>query len=628
LAKLLVEVAEVLEVPKSYVHAWTDSQVVLAWLSSHPSRWKTFIANRVSEILTLFDRNQWSHVRSEENAADCASRGVQPSKSSEIRLWKFGPPWLLEKSINYSPLSCNQDTELESKLNKNVVCAAINVENNELSIRFSTFRRLVRVLSQCRRFIKILYSKIKGQLKPLFTPWITNLEIEEVVKILIKDTQLNYFREEIRFLSSNSQVNNNSKLRSLNPFLDKDGILRVGGRLQNSSLPSNVKNPIIIPYKSHLTELIIADAHNRTLHGGAQLMLNYLRSKFWVVCARRAIKNYIHKCVTCLRYSSRSVPPLMGQLPTARVTPSRPFQQSGVDYAGPIAIRPTKGRGYRSTKGYICLFVCMSTKAVHLEVVSDLTSQGFIAAFKRFVARRGHCSDLWSDNGTNFVGAARELRSLLAEEKSVVKIEIADWLAMNGTEWHFIPAHAPNFGGLWEAGVKSTKHHLRRVIGVATLTFEEISTVLAQIEACLNSRPISQISEDSREPYPLTPGHFLVGSPLILPPDANYECSNVSSLRRWQYTQKMVQDFWRRWSLEYLTHLLQRHKWSRHVPEPKLGSIVLVKEDDLPPARWLYGIVTAKHPGLDQVTRVVTLKCKGSIIKRPVTKLCVLPVTE
>lgn len=629
LTKLLCEVAEVLEVPKNHIHAWTDSQVVLAWLSSHPSKWKTFIANRVSDILTATDRNQWSHVSSKDNPADCASRGIQPSKPSEIKLWKNGPSWLAEKTINYSPLKCSLETDLEERVMKNIVCTTTNVQEDGLLKRFSSFQKLLRVVSYCRRFIKITLARSKKQLSINLPAWITTEELQQSAEIFIKKTQEMYYCEELRCLSKNIQLEKKSKIRNLNPFMDKNGLLRVGSRLQEAQLTYDRKNPILIPYKSSLTDLLMEEAHKRTLHGGPQLMLSYLRSKYWIVNARRAVKAYVHKCVTCTRYSvNRSVNQLMGQLPTSRVTPSRPFQQSGVDYAGPISIRTSKGRGHRSTKGYICLFVCMSTRAIHLEAVSDLTSDGFIAAFKRFVARRGHCTDLWSDNGTNFVGASRDLATLISKEKSYVSADIANWLSTNGTQWHFIPPHAPNFGGLWEAGVKSTKHHLRRVIGTSTLTFEEITTVLAQIEGCLNSRPISQISDNLDEPFPLTPGHFLVGGPLVLPPDFNYESSNISTLKRWQYTQKMLQDFWRRWSQEYLAQFFHRYKWSCLVPEPKVGDVVLVKEDDLPPARWLYGVITEKHPGRDHLTRVVSLRCKGSIIKRPVSKLCILPIAN
>ncbi|XP_013168607.1 PREDICTED: uncharacterized protein LOC106118494 [Papilio xuthus] len=316
----------------------------------------------------------------------------------------------------------------------------------------------------------------------------------------------------------------------------------------------------------------------------------------------------------------------MGQLPEARVTPSRPFLRSGVDYAGPINIRPTKGRGYHSTKGYICLFVCMATKAIHLEVVSDMTAQSFLAAFKRFVARRGHVAEIWNDNGTTFVGSAKELKALFNAERSTIAPEIAEWCATNSTGWHFIPPHSPNFGGLWEAGVKSTKHHLRRIVGNSTLTFEEMTTLLSQIEACLNSRPISQLPTYPDDPYPLTPGHFLVGEPLVVVPDRNYEDTNISSLKRWHLTQRMLQDFWRKWSQEYLTQLQHRYKWTDQVAAPKIGDVILVREDDLPPAKWLFGVITEKHTGLDGLTRVVSVRCKGSVIKRPLSKLVVLPV--
>ncbi|KAL0860933.1 hypothetical protein ABMA27_009465 [Loxostege sticticalis] len=186
----------------------------------------------------------------------------------------------------------------------------------------------------------------------------------------------------------------------------------------------------------------------------------------------------------------------------------------------------------------------MVTRAIHLELVTDLTSDGFLQAFKRFVARRGYCSDLWSDNGTNFTGAANELKRLFASEQNSMLSEVAEALATNGCNFHFIPSRAPNFGGLWEAGVKSVKYHLSRVIGQSTLTFEELSTVLAQVEACLNSRPLSVITcNDDENITVLTPGHFLVGEPLVVPPDRNFENSNLSSLRRWQYTQRMLQDF-------------------------------------------------------------------------------------
>ncbi|CAK1584061.1 unnamed protein product [Parnassius mnemosyne] len=622
LARLLREVSEVLKVPKTNLHAWTDSTIVLAWLSSHPSRWKTFIANRVSEILNILNRDQWSHVSSTDNPADCASRGVNPSECEAIPLWKAGPAWLKDTNMEYDRKELS-DTDLEEKGKK--VCHVTREDEFELWIKFSSLQKLTRVIAYCLRFI----SKTKKSTEATTFPiWLTCRELSRAIQISIKACQATYFAQEIKDIKFRGAVNKKSKLTTLTPFLDGEGILRVGGRLERADVSDDKKHPIILPSKSHFTNLIIADAHQRTLHGGPQLMINYLRSRYWILDVKNRTKLFVRKCVTCIRYAAQCRHQLMGQLPVARVTPIRPFYQSGVDYAGPIQIRTSKGRGHRAYKGYICLFVCMATRAVHLEAVTDLTSQGFLAAFKRFVSRRGHCADLYSDNGTNFVGAARELRTLVAQENSTMTREIAESLATAGTNWHFIPPRAPHFGGLWESGIKSTKHHLKRVIGTETLTYEEISTLLYQIEACLNSRPLSQVSTNAQDPTPLTPGHFIIGEPLVLVSDANYETSSISSLKRWQLTQKMLQNFWRRWSSEYLTQFLQRHRWANQTPEPKIGDLVLVKEDDLPPAKWLMGIIIEKHKGVDNITRVVSLKCKDAIIKRPIVKLCVLPVAE
>lgn len=614
LAKLIMEVSTILEVPKQHLHAWTDSLVVLAWLQSHPSRWKTFIANRVAEVLTVMDGNQWSHVPSKQNPADCASRGVNPSECAHLRLWQQGPAWLKQKNIDY-----NKKERVTTIEERKVKChATTNTDADDSFIeRFSSLQRLTRVIAFCRRF-----------LPPKYVGPLTAEELRKALNICIKMCQRHYFQDEINSLKETGKVNKKSKIKSLNPYLDDEDFLRVGGRLQKAPLEDGMKHPILIPQASHFTKLLIADAHQRTLHGGSQLMMNYLRSHFWIINARSLIRQCVRKCVVCVRYSGETRQQMMGQLPEARVTAGRPFLRSGLDYAGPISIRPTKGRGYHSTKGYICLFVCMATKAIHLEVVSDMTAQSFLAAFKRFVARRGHVADLWSDNGTTFVGSAKELKALFDAERSGLASEISDWFAMNGTNWHFIPPHSPNFGGLWEAGVRSTKHHLRRVINGSTLTFEEMTTLLSQIEACLNSRPISRLPNYPDETYPLTAGHFLIGEPLVLVPDRNYEHSNISSLSRWHLTQRMLQDFWRKWSQEYLTQLQHRYKWTDPVDEPNIGDVVLVKEDDLPPAKWLFGIITEKHTGSDKLTRVVSIKCKNNIIKRPLSKLVILPVTK
>ncbi|XP_059047432.1 uncharacterized protein LOC131842884 [Achroia grisella] len=524
LARLLAETARALNISKESVQAWTDSTVVLAWLNSHPSRWKTFVANRVSEILTTLDSDQWAHVSSKDNPADCASRGIQPGSLADCSQWFEGPQFLRSKNIVYNRPK-NTDITLEECIKSHVTIEKLESPWS----KFSSLNRLLRVVAYCKRFI----SKEKSNR----TKYLKKIEIDQALKCCIKECQKREFKEEYTQLTKIGYIKDKtSKIKSLCPYLDDDDIIRVSGRLQHSALPDNTKHPIVLPHDDHLTKLIVASAHSRTLHGGPQLMLNFLRSAYWIVRAKSLVKQHVHNCVTCVRYNAKVTNQLMGSLPSVRCTPSRPFIHSGVDYAGPINIKTTKGRGHRAYKGYICVFVCMSTRAVHLEVASDMSTQAFLAAFRRFVSRRGHCNQVWSDNGTNFVGAARELKEL-----SAIQSQISEHLENLGTEWHFIPPHAPNFGGIWERVVRSTKFHLRRVIGESTLTYEELSTFLTQVEACLNSRPMTVISGDDYDvPVPLTPGHFLIGGPLVGVPDNDYQLSQISFLNRWQLVQRML----------------------------------------------------------------------------------------
>lgn len=616
LTKLLMEITEVLSIPKSQIKAWTDSTVVLAWLNKHPCTWKTFVANRVSEILTNLDSSHWFHVSTKDNPADYASRGTLPRDLINNTLWKYGPNFLRAPFIEYTkPKNINTQEETSIK-------TYVAVLEEPIIERFSSLKRLLRVIAYCRRFIT--RNRLVGTKQ---TKHLNKWEIDEASMVCLKIVQNIFFSKDISDLKRFGQIKDNtSKILSLTPFLDNKGLLRVGGRLSQSHEVENIKHPILLPYNSHFSKLIIADAHEKTYHGGIQLMLNFIRSAYWIIGAKNLVKQHIRNCVKCIRYKAGQSNQLMGSLPSVRVTPARAFSRSGVDYAGPISLRTSKGRGHHAYKGYICLFVCMATKALHIDVVSDLSSRSFLETFKRFVARRGHCYELYSDNGTNFVGASKELKDLFNLEKSSMVQEVAEILATQGTVWHFIPPRAPNFGGIWEAGIKSTKYHIKRVIGDSTLTYEEMATLLSQIEACLNSRPISVLPSEAGELNPLTPGHFLIGEPLVTIPENNYESSNISMLKRWQLTQRMFQNFWRRWSNEYLLQCLHRYKWSYKIPEPQIGDIVLVKEDDLPPAKWLFGKIEQKHPGSDNITRVVTIKCNKGIIKRPTSKLCFLPV--
>ena len=302
---------------------------------------------------------------------------------------------------------------------------------------------------------------------------------------------------------------------------------------------------------THFTRLVVLHAHLATLHGSLGQTHSQILGRFWILNGKSFIRSVLRNCVICARFKAKTAEQIMAPLPEERVTPQRPFLKTGVDYAGPFWIRSSRGRGIRASKGYICLFVCLVTKAVHLELVSDLSTQGFLSAFQRFVSRRGKYSELFSDNATNFKGAASELNNMFREATTFYS-NAAKQMADLGTNWTFIPPSAPHFGRLLEAGVKSVKHHLRRVIGEHRLTIEEIYSLLCEIKACLNSRPLYPTSNDPDDPIPLTPGNFLISEPLTLipePPSINF----ISN--KYKLVTNMRNPFWKRWHKEYIQHL-------------------------------------------------------------------------
>ncbi|XP_011860314.1 PREDICTED: uncharacterized protein LOC105557631 [Vollenhovia emeryi] len=337
-------------------------------------------------------------------------------------------------------------------------------------------------------------------------------ELKEARDVLVGLIQAEMWEAEIRRLRSKQEVAKESKLVGLKPYLDEHGLIRVGGRLDHSSLTQEIKHPLLLPASHHFTRLVIRDRHEGLFHAGINATLASVREEFWPIHAKSEVKQCLRVCVTCRKANPTPIQPLMGQLPEARVNISRPFSKVGVDYCGPLFVRDRVKRNSKQYKAYVAIFVCMTTKAVHIELVEDMTTEAFIGTLKRFIARRGLPSDIYSDNGRNFVGAEREIRQLFDDAE--FKRRIHETTSKEGISWHFIPARAPHFGGLWEAAVKAMKRHLKRTVGAASLTVAEMITVLSQTKAILNSRPLTPMSDDPRDLEALTPGHFLIGSAM------------------------------------------------------------------------------------------------------------------
>ncbi|XP_051155781.1 uncharacterized protein LOC127278227 [Leptopilina boulardi] len=625
LAKLFKFVLENMSSSNVPCFCYTDSNVALAWLAKHPSTWKTFVANRVVLINELIPKAKWLHVATKDNPADCASRGLLPNEIGNFSLWWKGPSSLSSPYIDVLKRGSKElvTTNLELKTVKSTCLQSTHKNDHFLSLisQFPSWPKLLRVITYCFRFItNCKGSKITNKSDSLC---LSNVEIDQVRLRLVRLLQREYFEKEINSLNKNKTIFDRSSIKNLNPFLDKTEVLRVGGRLRHAPIGYDERHPIILP-KHKFSEMIIYHAHIRCLHGGTQLTMHTLRQSYWIIGARSLVKTIIKKCVICVREKAAITQQLMGDLPEFRVTPSRPFAHTVVDYAGPFDVKTSSGRGYKSHKAYIALFVCCCVRAVHLELVSYLTSIAFLAAFQRFVSRRGKPSHMYSDNGKNFVGAAKELKRHLKELRC--DNDLRNLLAVEGTSWHFVPPNAPHFGGLWEAGVKSVKIHLRRIVGLHKFTFEEFSTLLTRIEATLNSRPIAPLSESVDDFSYLTPGHFLTGTPITSIPEPSLEFTPENRLNRWETIQRIAEIFWKKWAIDYLHTLQKRYKWSSLKPNVSIGDLVLLRQDDLPPAHWLLGRIIECHTGPDNLIRVVKVKTAHSEFVRPISKLCLLPV--
>ncbi|XP_059050827.1 uncharacterized protein LOC131845753 [Achroia grisella] len=442
---------------------------------------------------------------------------------------------------------------------------------------------------------------------------LTSEERYKSLYILVKYVQTLSFPTELERIRSGQSLP--KSFRKLNVFIDDQDVLRVGGRISRSGLEYEQKHPALLSSNNPFTSKLIQSVHLSNCHCGVNTTQYLILQQFWIISAKRVIRRCLSKCLNCYRLQPKPLQPFMSDLPKYRVNEVKPFSIVGVDYAGPFRIKTGPYRGAKIDKAYLCLFVCLATKAVHLETVSSLSTDGFIAALRRFVARRGRCSTIHADCGTNFIGARNQLVSLTKIASETERIE-----------FKFNPPSAPHFGGVWEIQIRAAKTHLYRVVGDQVLTFEELATLFSQIEAVLNSRPLYPMSSDPNDYQVLTPGHFLTLEPLTSVPDVDVTHLNVNRLDRWQLIQSFQRSFWNRWRNEYLHSLNLRAKWTKESKPLELNSMVIIKDDNHPPLHWQIGRVVELHPGPDGLVRVATVRTdKDNLIKRPLVKLCPLP---
>lgn len=623
-AQLMAKVSNALHIKINKKYYFTDSEIVLHYIKSNANSWQTFVANRVSQIQSLCDVNDWRYIQTKENPADIISRGAYPNQIISSALYWHGPKFLSEEESLWPKSKFTLFLNENDIPEKRKVTLQLSVRSEfSLLTKYSSFIKLQHVIAYCLRFLHNLKNKHNR-----YEGFLSNIELIESHNVIMRLVQHGDFLAEYKALKKGQLISKSSKLYSLDPFIDETQIIRLGGRLRHSSLDFDVKHPIVLPAKHHVVKLLIEREHIKLLHAGATQTLASLRTKYWPLRAKDEVRKVIHSCYPCFRVSPRLITQKMGNLPKDRLEPCRPFLKVGLDYFGPIYLKQNK-RSKIKIKAWVALFVCLVTKAVHLEVVSDLTSECFINALKRFIARRGKVALIYCDNATTFVGAKRELDEIYEFIKNEnTQTNINSYLSKENISWKFIPPRAPNFGGLWERLVRSAKQHMKKITMNACLTFEEAVTLFSEIESIINSRPLSPLSNNPSDLQLLTPAHFLIGESLtsILEYDVTHLPEN--RLNNWQKISQIKQHFWDRWKKEVLLQLQPRSKWCQPVLnglEP--GTLVLLSEDT-PPLVWKVGRIVELFPGSDGIPRVATIRTSHGIFKRPVRSLAILPINR
>ncbi|XP_063991171.1 uncharacterized protein LOC135169802 [Diachasmimorpha longicaudata] len=552
---------------------------------------------------------EWRHVPSGDNPADALSRGQLTSEFTQNNLWQHGPYWLKQTSEHW-PQQLIIQTPTDDSETKRITCLHTMLDES-LFKNFNSFTKLIRTFAHCFRLADIIKGRQRRQGE------LSATELQETRARVLRLVQSSVFSTELQHIkqTNENRTPHHHKLR---------------GRLNKAQLSDLQRHPIILPKNHIITDLIILEEHLNNLHAGVQGTLYNTRQTYWVLDGRNQIRRVIRKCVTCVRAHPPPTNYLMGHLLAARVSRTiRPFVHVGVDYCGPFYMKDRKFRNRNQVKVYVAVFICLAVKAVHLEVVSDLTSSGFCAALDRFISRRGKPTLIESDNGTNFTGANNELKRILAVlQQPDENDKISRILINQGIQWKFTPPLSPHFGGIWEAAVKSFKHHAVRFMGLVLFTFEEFNTLVIQIEDILTSRPLTPISADPNDLQALIPAHFLIGDTFTNRPELNLMDERINRLTRWELVQKLKQDFWTRWHKEYLNELNIRKKWTTGSHDIKEDSVVLLRDDNLPPMQWKLGRVVKTYPGEDGIIRVVDVKTATGVLKRNIKRVSPLPVSS
>ena len=607
---------------------WTDSMITLNYIKNDSRRFQTYVANRVTEIRELTSAQKWRHCPGKLNPADEVSRGLGMDEFLQNKRWINGPNFLKDTEDKWPENKFNVLPDDSLELKKEVFCT--DPENvgplEKLLNNTSDWMKTVRKVAWLLKYLDWIKARkdMSDEEMPGDRKKITTDDLERAKRRIAVLVQKRSFPGEMESLEKGNEVKSSSSILRLKPISKDDGVMRVGGRISMAPISTEARNPIILPKNDHITTILIRHVHESNGHCGVEQVLAILREQFWVVKARVAIKLVLRRCIHCRKQHGSKSTQEMGDLPKVRMIPyEQPFTYTGLDYFGPYYIK--RGRGRVLEKRWGAIFVCMNSRAVHLELAKSLETDDFILALMRFLNRRGHVKELWSDNGSNFVGADREIREYL-EKMDQEKLERR--CMERGCKWTFHPPGASHMSGVWERMVRVVKRSLKAIVGKEPLNDDVLNTLFTEAERIANSRPLTRNPENPEDDDPLTPNHFLNVRPTSNLPTETDERADKFSRKRWRQAQLLANHYWRRWLREYIPALQIRSKWNQKQRNLRIGDIVLVADDNVPRNVWPLARIVNVFPGQDGLVRSVEVRAKGTTYKRPITKICLLEAED
>ena len=609
-----------IEVPTIFM--WTDSTTVLQWLASSEKQ-PVFVANRVAEILESTTIDQWYHVTSANNPADHGTRGLAASSLTESS-WVRGPEFLRTHDWPFKPSreACvipvnlatlpTDDVPVHSlAANATPVGSVINWD------RFSSYNKFVRVVAYVLRLLP------KHRHFRTANKCIVDAAEFDIAESRLKYlTQIESFPHEVKNLTSNvplrgdkSSRNSKNRLNNFSPFIGSSNLIRSKSRLNRlDNVGYDTKHPIILDGKHPCIRLMLQYLHQKHHHQGSDYVRAQVSSAHIILGIRSALRSIRARCITCRKRAVEVINPIMADLPRERLGFQQPpFSNCGIDYFGPFYVTVRRS----TEKRWAFLFTCLTTRAVHLEVVNSMDTSACVSGIERFAARRGTPKVVWSDNGTNFIGAQKELLEAVLRWNERAPAAFAH----AGITWKFNPPSAPHHGGSWEIMVRSCKRVFYCILGTRKLTDEVLSTTLCLVEQALNARPLTPVTDDPEDLEALTPNHFLLGCASASLPSSVHE--NEPNLRkRYTKAQALANAVWSRWMKDYVPSLHKRSKWSSDSGDTlKTGDLVWIVDSNNPRGCYPLARIVDLRYGSDAVARSAEIHTSTGTLVRPIVKL-------